>query len=123
MLVGVGHESNTYIHCVEAMLSIPDRVEKEHNCHTSVLTRDGRLISRSLRGLVEDKFGDVSKRYPKFEAAFRYHGCIIDGFVGDAKAQLCDAVKMKEVLELIYSRSKGEEILADNKPLDEKYYV
>ncbi len=123
LLVGVGHESNTYIHCVEAMLNVSDRVEKEHNCQTSVLTTDGRLIKRRLRGLIEDKIGDVSVRYPKFEAAFRYHGCITDGFIGDAKAQLCDAVKIKEVLELIYTRSKGVEILADDEPLDEKYYI
>jgi len=123
LLVGVGHESNTYIHCIEAMLNIPDRVEKTHNCRTTVLTKDGRLIRRNLRGLVEDKLGDVSKKYPKFEAAFRHHGCIVDGFIGDAKAQLCDAVKMKEVLELIYLRCKGTEILADKEPLDEKYYI
>lgn len=123
LLVGVGHESNTYIHCIEAMLNVPDRVEKEHNCKTSVLTTDGRRIERRIRGLVEDKIGDVSVKYPKFEPAFRYHGCITDGFIGDAKAQLCDAVKMKEVLELIYTRSKGVEILADDEPLDEKYYT
>lgn len=123
LLVGVGHESNTYIHCIEAMLNVPNRVEKEHNCKVSVLTTGGRLIKRQLRGLVEDKIGDVSRQYPKFETAFRYYGCIIDGFIGDAKAQLCDAVKMKEVLKLIYTRSKGVEILADDEPLDEKYYI
>lgn len=123
LLIGVGHESNTYIHCVEAMLNVPDRVEKEHNCRVSVLTADGQLIERRICGLVEGKIGDVSVRYPKFEEAFRYHGCITDGFIGDAKAQLCDAVKMKEVLEIIYTRSEGVEILADDKPLDEKYYI
>ena len=123
LLVGVGHESNTYIHCIEAMLDVPNRVEKEHNCRVSVMTAEGRLIERKLRGLVEDKIGDVSVRYPKFEAAFRYHDCIIDGFIGDAKTQLCDAVRMKEVLKLIYTRSKGVEILADDEPLDEKYYI
>ena len=123
LLVGVGHESNTYIRCIEAMLNVPERVEKEHNCKASVLTTDGQLIERRLRGLVEDKIGDVSVRYSKFEVAFRYHGCIVDGFIGDAKAQLCDAVKMKEVLRHIYTRSKGMEILADDEPLDEKYYI
>ena len=65
---------------------------------------------------------DVSARYPKFEPAFRLYGAIKDGYIGNAKTQLCSAVKMKEVLELIYSRTNGEEILSDFEPLDEKYY-
>lgn len=47
---------------------------------------------------------------------------IADGFIGDAKVQLCDAVGIKETVELIYKRSEGEELLSDKKPLDEKLY-
>lgn len=123
LLVGVGHESNTYLHAVEEMLNVPNRVGIRPSCNTSIKTKTGEIIHRKLRDFEAVGIGDVSRRYPKFEPAFRYHGCIIDGFIGDAKAQLCDAVKMKEVLELIYARSKGVEILADYEPLDEKYYI
>ncbi len=123
LLVGVGHESNTYLHAVEEMLDVPNRVETQPSCHTTIKTKTGEIVNRQLRDFAAEGIGDVSRQYPKFEAAFRHHGCIIDGFIGDAKAQLCEAVKMKEVLELIYLRCKGEEILADKSPLNEKYYI
>lgn len=123
LLVGVGHESNTYLHAVEEMLGVPNRVEEQPSCHATIKTKDGKLIHRHLRDFCAMGIGDVSRQYPKFEPAFRYYGCITDGFVGNAKAQLCDAVKMKEVLKLIYNRCRGVEILADKSPLDEKYYI
>ena len=71
----------------------------------------------------EKKIPDVSVNFGKFEPAFRYHGCITDGFIGKAKVQLCSATKMKEVMELIYNRSAGKELLADQKPLEKKLYT
>ena len=65
----------------------------------------------------------MSVNFGKFEPAFRYHGCITDGFIGNAKVQLCTATKMKEVMELIYKRSAGRELLADNQPLDKNLYA
>ena len=43
-----------------------------------------------------DYIDDVSLRFVKYETPFRYHGCIIDGFIGNAPTQLCDARKIKE---------------------------
>jgi hypothetical protein len=64
----------------------------------------------------------VSARFPNYEEAFRYHGCIRDGFVGSAKTQLCSAVRMKRVLETIYKRSGGIELLMEYTPIPREYY-
>jgi hypothetical protein len=64
----------------------------------------------------------VSARFPNYEEAFRYHGCIRDGFVGGASAQLCSAVRMKRVLETIYKRSGGIELLQEYTPIPREYY-
>ena len=66
---------------------------------------------------------DVSAFYPKYEPAFRYHGAIRDGWIGKAPTQLCDAKKMAEVLALVRERSRGIELLADDAPLPQEYYV
>ena len=42
--------------------------------------------------------------------------------LGAAKAQLCDARGMAEVVKLVRERSGGIELMADDKPLDESYY-
>ena len=47
----------------------------------------------------------------------------IDGFIGNAPSQLCNASAMKSVLELIYKNAQGKELLADNSPLDKKLYT
>ena len=65
---------------------------------------------------------DVSAYFVKLEPAFRYHGCIIDGHIGNAPVQLCNARKMKEVVELIYKNNNDEELMHDYDPIDESLY-
>ena len=121
LLMGVGHNRNTYLHSVEEMLDIPNRISPD-TLEMKIRLKDGTIITKNNHYHKAEGINDVSANYVKFEPAFRCFGAINDGFIGDAKTQLCSAVKMKEVLELIYSRTKGEEILSDNSPLDEKYY-
>ena len=121
LLVGVGHNRNTYLHGVEEMLNVPNRLSSELKPMT-VLHKDGTLETRMAHNHCAEGIGDVSQRYPKYEPAFRFYGHITDGFVGDAAAQLCDARGMKDVLELIYDRSRGAELMLDFEPLDESLY-
>ena len=121
LLVGVGHNRNTYLHCVEEMLGVPNRLDREPRAVT-VKHRSGEVEHRSSRGHRAEGIEDVSAQFPNYEPAFRYHGCITDGFVGDAPTQLCNARKMKQVMELIYCRSGGEELLAVLEPIPLKYY-
>lgn len=117
LLVGVAHANNTYLHSVEEMLDIPGRLSKEAvNCR--VVLPDGTVTERKLHHHI----GHISENFPKYEPAFRHHGCIVDGFVGGAKTQLCDARKMKEVCELIYERSGRRDVIALDEVIDEKYW-
>ena len=122
LLIGVGHNRNTYLHGVEEMLGVKNRLTPEPHAMT-VLHRDGTLEKRLSRGHRAEGIGDVSMRYPKYEPAFRFYGHIVDGFVGNAPAQLCDARGMKDVLELIYNRSSGAELMLDTEPLDTALYI
>ncbi|MBQ1212929.1 MAG: AAC(3) family N-acetyltransferase [Clostridia bacterium] len=118
LLVGVGHDRNTFLHCAEEMLGLPNRISAEP-ADVTVKHADGRIEERKLRYHINN----VHHRYPRYEAAFRYHGCIVDGFVGDAPAMLCDAVRMKQVLEMIYARADGVDVLLETEgEIDEKLY-
>ncbi len=65
---------------------------------------------------------DISQRFLKLELPFRYRGCIVDGWLGDAPAELCSARGMLEVMKLIYERS-SDDPLATEVAIDPKCYV
>lgn len=122
LLMGVCQNKNTYLHAVAEILNIKNR---RGNIPVPVSTKrkNGQIIKRDILLFDEEGCGDVSLRFPKYETAFRYHGAITDGFIGKAPTQLCDAVKMKEVVELIFKNSGGTDPLADEKPIPPKFYV
>jgi aminoglycoside 3-N-acetyltransferase len=112
LLIGVGQEKNTYIHAVEEQLGIPQRCTEEFY-NTVVIDTYGSVIHKPIHFIFEE-FGDISYSFGKLEPAFRYHGCIVEGGIGDAKVQLCSAKKIKSVLEMIHASSDGQEFLLDN---------
>jgi aminoglycoside 3-N-acetyltransferase len=120
LLIGVGHNRNTYLHCVEEMMDVPNRLSSVHQ--RQIRYPDGRVEVRDHCGHRSEGIKDVSAHFPKYEPAFRHHGCIHDGFVGNAPTQLCSASRMRDVLFLIRERSGGIELLADDAPLNEAYY-
>ncbi|MBO5316296.1 MAG: AAC(3) family N-acetyltransferase [Clostridia bacterium] len=112
LLIGVSHTSNTYIHFVDEILGTEGRMEKEP-LSLKVRRKNGEIIPRIIY-MYDETNGDISRRFDKFSTAFSYHGATVYGRIGDAPSILCDAVKIKEVMELIYKRAAGEDILADN---------
>ena len=120
LLIGVSHSRNTYLHAVEEILGTKNRLSAEKDM--TIRRKNGEIIRLRMRGHHTDFTSDVSARFPKYETAFRYHGAITDGFLGNAPVQACDAVRMKEVMELILSRSNGTDPLASEAQIPPKWY-
>lgn len=123
LLVGVGQDKNTYLHCVEEMLDLPGRLT-DAPVDTTIRERDGRIWHYPIRTYIAHKtpLGDVSHRFPLYEPAFRYHGCIRDGMLGNAAVQLCSAAGMAATAKMIWERSGGIDFLGEDRKIDEKYY-
>lgn len=121
LLVGVSQAKNTYLHTVDELLNVPDRMD-DVTVDTTVRRLDGEIVTHPLRLFKCSTTDDISERFPKYDTAFRYHGAVTDGFLGYAPTQLCDAVKMKEVVELIFSRSEGKDPLGDERPIPPKWF-
>ena len=121
LLVGVTHNRNTYLHAVGEILELPNRM-KETAIPVCIRRENGELVHRAIKLYRTDYVSDISLRFTKYETAFRYHRCITDGFLGDAPTQLCDARKMKETVELIYSNSGGVDPLDGELPIPQKWY-
>ena len=121
LLVGVGHNRDTYLHSVEERMDVPNRLSM-NTVPTKIRLKSGDVIERPIHHHHAEGIKDVSARYPKYEPAFRLHGAITDGTVGNAAVQLCDARKMAEVMALVRERSGGIELMANEDPLDPKFY-
>lgn len=122
LLIGVSHNKNTYLHCVEEMIGQTNRLSPEPR-DVTVRLKSGEVIRTQIHTHKTDFTSDVSARFPKYETAFRYHGAITDGFIGNAPTQLCDARIMKETMELIFKRADGEDPLENERAIPQKWYV
>lgn len=118
LLVGVGHNRNTYLHSCEERINVPNRLSEEP-FPTTIRLRSGDIINRPLRGHMARGCSDVSAHYPKFEPAFRLAGAITDGFIGNAKTQFCDCMTMCRVMNKIELAHPGE-LCFDDSPLPEE---
>ncbi len=121
LLIGVAHNRNTYLHAVDEILNTPNRMDTVA-VPVTVRKSSGEEECRSLRLFYTDYSEDISYRFPKYETAFRYHGCITDGFVGNAPAQLCDAAKLKNTVALIFQNSGGIDPLRGEAPIPQAWY-
>lgn len=121
LLIGVGQEKNTYIHCVEEMLSVPKRLT-DYKVERSIIHKNGKAEKRYLYWFRDDEIPDVSENFGKFEVPFRYFGAITDGKIGNAAVQLTDCIKIKQTIELIYKNADFRELLADKTEIDESLY-
>ena len=122
LLIGVNQTKNTMIHCLEEILEVPGRLTAE-KIDTVIRYKDGKEEKRQLYWFDESKISDVSMFFDKFEPAFNYYNCISYEKLGNADVQICSVRKMKEVMDIIYERAMGKELLADNTPLDESLYI
>ncbi len=121
LLVGVAHNRNTFLHTVDEMLCIPNRMDdKAIPC--AIRKKNGEVVKRSLRLFLTDYTEDISDRFIKYDIPFRYHRCGTDGFLGNAPTQLLSARKMKEVVERIYRRCPTDPLKTEE-PIAPQFYV
>lgn len=122
LLIGVGQDKNTFIHVTEEMFGVKNRLS-DNFYNATVKRADGSVITKPIRLIQPQGLGDVSQKYPKFEPAFHKNGCVRYGYTGGAFTRLCSARGLKETMETVLSRSGGEELLSDDKPLPPELYL
>ena len=115
LLIGVGHNRNTVLHGVEEALGVPHLIKNTDPM--TIRLDDGTVIHKNMH-----RNGTESAMFPKFEVPFRRRGAIVDGHIGDAKAQLCDVQTMFEVMKTMLERSGGAELCSDE-PFPEEWYI
>lgn len=102
LLLGVGHERNTYIHCVEELLHVPDRLTKEPT-YFEIVMPDNQLKPSYMYRHYNSTTAHISESYTKLEQAFYEREAAKKTSFGDASCILCDANVVYEVTKDILS--------------------
>ncbi len=96
LLVGVGHERNTFIHGVEEVLNVPNRLTDKPFLFYVVMP-DGRKKPVYMRRHYNAMQPHISEDFVKLEQAFYDNGAATKEKLGDADCILCDANGVFEV--------------------------
>ena len=104
LLLGVTHTRNTYIHSVDEVMEIEDRFTDEptrmHIVMPDGSMKDVQMYSHYNRAVKTDCFSD---EFDKMKQAFYDLGAAKEVKFGDATCILCDAKKIFEVCNILFS--------------------
>lgn len=122
LLVGVGHERNTYLHAVDERLQIPDRLKPE-GFEITIKDYNGNTLTSPPFHPHFSKATDVgvSEYYPNYKEAFEYSGAVSYHHLGNALVYCCEAKKMTDVVTKIW-KNTDRDICISNNPIPEEYY-
>lgn len=121
LLIGVNQTSSTFLHTVEEGLGVPDRITDKKYL-VRIKRKNGEIVERRLKFHYTSYHPDICLRFQKYEVPFRYYGAITDGFFGNAPVQACNAVIMKDVMELIWKNNGEEDPLEEENPIPPVLY-
>jgi len=106
LLVGVGHERNTYLHSVDERLHIPDRLN-DAPFEITIVDYEGNTLKSPPFHTHFTAASDtcVSEYYPNYKAAFEYNGAVKYSKLGNATVYVCDCRKMTEMCRRVWERT------------------
>ena len=100
LLVGVGHERNTFIHSVEEVLNIPNRLS-DKPMNLKIAMPDGIYKNVYVRKHYNKDQPHISEDFVKLNDAFIACKAVKKVQFGQAECLLCDAKKVFEVVRHI----------------------
>ena len=96
LLVGVTHARNTYIHAVEEMLDVPERLAEQPEDYY-VIAPDGTKLYTPQNRHYNAKEPHVSDHFDKLMDGYFETGAAMRGKLGDAPCILCDTEALYQV--------------------------
>ena len=120
LLIGVGLDKNTFIHSVEEVAGIPDRLKAE-TYDVTILDHQGNAQIHPYHRHFCSRSRDVSQQYVNFEMPLLYHGAMTFGKLGNAQVRVVDAAKCKQVLLDIFARA-DRDLCIEKMEIPEEFY-
>ena len=107
LLIGVRNDKNTFIHTIDELADLPDRLRTEPY-DVKILDWEGKVHNSYMRGHFCSRSDDVSRQYVNFEKPLMEMGAQTFGKLGNAEVRIVDAALCQEVILRIYSRAKED---------------
>ena len=121
LLVGVGLESCTYLHSVDEMLHIPNRIAQD-TIPIRVTGYDDRVTTVNLHPFKVEGLGcGISEYYPNYEKPLSDTGALTCGTLGNARVMCCDAYKTFETVRRLWERA-DHDLCFGEQEIPETYY-
>lgn len=120
LLIGVAHNRDTFIHAVEEIAGVPDRLSPEP-FEVFIHDHAGNVVSHPYHPHKCSRSSDVSRQYVNFEPALIACGAQTMGRLGGADVRIVDAKKCCEVVCRIISRADCD-LCIDYMDIPEEWY-
>ena len=126
ILLGVGHERNTYLHAVDERVDVKNRLAEE-GFDVTITDWDGNTIlcpdfhPHEVHGLPDGVSG-CSEYYPNYNKAFEAADAVHYGKLGNATVYVCDVRKMTDQMMKIWSRADRDMCVCDM-DIPESWYM
>ena len=116
LLIGVNNDRNTFIHAVDEIADLPDRLDPK-GYEVTILDHQGNVHRHPFHGHFCSRSKDVSAQFVNFNLAFDELGVWKEGRLGNARVMIVDSVKCRDTVLKIYSRAK-EDLCIEKMELD-----
>lgn len=120
LLIGVTHIRNTFIHSIEEVWDVPERLTAEPTAF-QIRMPDGTLKPVLMHRHYNPHTAHISEAFDKMKEGYFETGAARSVCFGDAECILCDAEKMFEVTSRILSRERG--CFIDREEIPRKWYI
>ena len=115
LLLGVGHNRNTFIHAVDEMMDLPGRLSDPIDL--IVRDKDGNEYPMHYR-----KHGRTgSEHFGNYKKPLEQLGAVQYGQLGNALVYCCDARKCTEIIRYLWDKAEYN-LCEEEKEIPEEYY-
>ena len=121
LLIGVGHNRNTYLHTVDERLNLPDRLNPEAYVITIKDYDGNELKSPPYHGHYCTATNDVSQYYPNYKEALEYTGAVTYAQLGNALVYVCDVRKMTDTVMMLWKKA-DHDLCIRHETIPAEYY-
>lgn len=106
LLLGVGHERNTYLHAVDERMNLPNRL-REDGFVVSITDWEGRTLQSPEfhPHFVQGVPVGCSEYYPNYKRALEKCGAVTYGQLGNAQVYVCDARRMTDCVMHLWKQA------------------
>ncbi len=123
LLLGVGMESNTYLHAVEERIGVPNRIWDQRFIVKLTDEQGNTMDSLPYTGFFTKGVPEgASEHFGNYEKPLIACGAAAYGALGNAKVICCDAHKTVEVLDVLWKHASYD-LCSCDREIPDSYYA